>query len=275
MGRSPGLIPPPGAVQSRRYDVRSKIRLSPCQSITCAPEVWGFVIHRQARIARLPYRYTSRYSQSGASRCGSTRAQKPRFALPMSCRNDRTARQAQVTASRSGTSAAFARRRRKVDGASKDSTTAATSAEWSTSECQRTIAPVVFRPSLAQRIWFEIMPGPTHLESAQVDAPRRRPERICDQSWPIVSPGLLFFIDESLPGKIRLDLSPALDAESGCEALAVRERASSLRQALDEADQVGVADALDGFDLGHLTPEGAPAHALGLADARTDAAVRP
>jgi hypothetical protein len=83
------------------------------------------------------------------------------------------------------------------------------------------------------------------------------------------------FYRRKLAGKIRLDLSPALDAESGCEALAVRERASSLRQALDEADQVGVADALDGFDLGHLTPEGAPAHALGLADARTDAAVRP
>ena len=45
------------------------------------------------------------------------------------------------------------------------------------------------------------------------------------------------------------------------------ERASPLRQALDEADQVGVADALGGFDLGHLTREGAPAHAFGLADA--------
>ena len=98
---------------------------------------------------------------------------------------------------------------------------------------------------------------------------------ICAQSWPKLSSGPLFFIDESLPGKIRLDLSPALDAESGCEALAVRERASSLRQALDEADQVGVADALGGFDLGHLTREGAPAHAFGLADAGANAAVRP
>ena len=52
------------------------------------------------------------------------------------------------------------------------------------------------------------------------------------------------------------------------------ERASPLRQALDEADQVGVADALGGFDLGHLTREGAPAHAFGLADAGANAAVR-
>ncbi|MPR13856.1 hypothetical protein [Microvirga tunisiensis] len=46
------------------------------------------------------------------------------------------------------------------------------------------------------------------------------------------------------------------------------------RELLDEPEETSIANGLCNLDLSHLTVEGSPAHALGLVDGVSDAAIR-